>query len=482
MTDLSKVIANPLGVVDLFSNIPDGEILTNSVEKSQNDTQNALLTIEGKDPNVFISLLTHVVTKKANPQEAEQNSTQIIDENQQPDEELINPTMDLEPEALEEKSEEQSSSEMENNVAVSWINSQYYQHEVKIKQIDTEQEYNSVDVVNRVIVGQNEEKSAFKTAQINETWVQTTEDQNVLENMWIQDEQQPEPEIRDKNSLLDDAVLVHHSDSQQIIKNTLLNPLETAKNNEKHPRSQASNPMSIESKESLISKLSYSENKGREKETSQNLLFQHLPIELESQKDNELAVPLPIAINENIDGLSPLPIDNPLDNILTHAMHINVPMENHASNLGIVPKTLSMPLAIPMEIDKPEWSKQFADHIIWLGQQEVKSAIIKINPEDLGPLEISIKVINDSASVNITTHTHQIRDIIDQSLPKLQAMMAEQGLNLSEVHIDSDGSAHQSPQQNSSSQEETALAIEDEAGITPLKNKKILKGLVDYFA
>lgn len=481
MTDLSKVIANPLGVVDLFSNISDGEILTNSVEKSQNDTQNVLPAIESKDPNIFISLLTHVVTKKTNPQEVQQNLTQIIDDNRQIGEDLINPTIDLAPEGSEEKSEEQSSSEMENNVAVSWINSQYYQHEVKIKQINTEQEYNSVDVVNRVIVRQNEEKIAFKAGQINETQVQADENQSVLENIWTRDEQQPEPAIRDKNSLLDDAVLAHNSDLQQIIKNTSLNPLETAKNNEKYPSSPASPTISMESKESFVAKLNYSENKGREKETNQTLLFQHLPIELESQKENGLTVPIPAAISENIDGVNPLPIDNPLDNILTQEMHINAPLEN-TPNSATVPKTLSMSLVIPIEIDKPEWSKQFADHIIWLGQQEVKSAIIKINPEDLGPLEISIKVINDSASINITTHTHQIRDIIDQSLPKLQAMMAEQGLNLSEVHIDSDGSAHQSPQQNSSSHEEAACALEDETGITPLKNKKVLKGLVDYFA
>lgn len=480
MTDLSKAISNSLGVVDLFSNTLDGEILTDSVEKLQNEIQNAFPTVELKDPNAFISLLTHVVTKKTNLQESEQGSAQIIDENQQPYEDSINLIIDLESEAIEEKSEEQPTNEMESNVAVSWINSQYYQHEIKMNQTNTKQECNSIDAVNRdVTVEQNEGKTAFKTAPMNETQVQANEDQNILENILTRNEQQPESEIKDKNNLLQDAAFLHNSGSQQTIKNTLLNSFETAKNNKRSPISPK---IGIESKELFVDKLSYSENKEGVKEISPTLLFQPLPIEIGNQKDNPSTFPLSTVISENTDGVKPLSVDNPLDNILTHEMHINIPMENHTPNIGTAPKASAIPMVMAIEIDKPEWSKQFSDHIIWLGQQEVKSAIIKINPEDLGPLEICIKVKNDSASVNIVTHTHQIRDIIDQSLPKLQAMMAEQGLNLSEVHIDSDASAHQSPQQNSGHQDEAVLALEDETGITPVKNKKVLKGLVDYFA
>ncbi|AWN74354.1 flagellar hook-length control protein FliK [Legionella anisa] len=479
MTDLSKAISNPSGVLDLFSNPQDGEILTNSVEKSQDEIQNVLPSIEPKDPKAFISLLTDVVTKKANSQKTEQNSIQIMDENQQVSEDSLSPTIDLEPETLEEKSEEQSTSEMENNVAVSWINSQYYQHEMKMNQINTEQESNSIDVVNRnVTVEQNEEKTEFKMEQLKEIQVQPNEEQRVLEGILTQDQQQPEAVIKDKNNLLHDAASIHNPDSQHIIENTSLNLLETAKNNKKYPNSPASPAKSIESKELFVPQLSSSENKGREKETSPTRLFQPLLIEIENQKENATTFPLPTVISENTDGVKSLPMDNPLDNILTHETHMSAPMENHIPNLGTAPKALT----IPIEINKPEWAKQFSDHIIWLGQHEVKSALIKINPEDLGPLEISIKVINDSASINITTHSHQIRAIIDQSLPKLQAMMAEQGLNLSEVHIDSDDSTRQSSQQNSSSQEEATLAVEDEKGITPLKNKKAPKGLVDYFA
>ncbi|QLZ69164.1 flagellar hook-length control protein FliK [Legionella sp. PC1000] len=477
MTDLSKAISNPSGVIDLFPNTLDGEILTNSIEKSQNEVQNVLPSIELKDPNAFVSLLTHVVAKKANPQEEKQNSTQILDENQKISEDPIKPTIGFEFEALKEKSEELSTNEMENNVAVSWINSQYYQHEVKINQINSEQECNLTDVVNRnVTLEQNEEKTVSKKSQFNETQVQANEDQSVLESILARNEQQPEPEIKDKNNLLHDAAYVHNPDTQHIIKNTSLNPLETVKNNKKYPSSTSSPTKDIQSKELFVPQLRSSENKGGEKEASPTFLFQPLPIEIENQKENASTFLVPATISENTDWGKELPMDNPLNSILTHEMYRNVP--NHTPNLGTAPKTLE----IPIEINRPEWSKQFSDHIIWLGQHEVKSAIIKINPEDLGPLEISIKVINDSASVNITTNTHQIRDIIDQSLPKLQAMMAEQGLNLSEVHIDSGDSAHQSPQKNSGSQEEAALALENETGITPLKNKKAPKGLVDYFA
>ncbi|MDR3501798.1 MAG: flagellar hook-length control protein FliK [Legionella sp.] len=147
--------------------------------------------------------------------------------------------------------------------------------------------------------------------------------------------------------------------------------------------------------------------------------------------------------------------------------------------------SMSSALAIPLDIDDPQWSKQFSDHVMWLGQQGIKNATIRIHPEELGPLEISIKVVNDSASVNIISHSQQVRDIIDQSVSRLHAMMAEQGLNLSEFNIDSDEGTRQFAQQHEgSSQEEAGYfnEAEDEVVFTPIKNKAKPQGVIDYFA
>lgn len=152
--------------------------------------------------------------------------------------------------------------------------------------------------------------------------------------------------------------------------------------------------------------------------------------------------------------------------------------ESGDSLLNMMPQSLS----IPTDIDNPEWSKQFSGHVIWLGQQGIKSALIKIHPEELGPLEINIKVVDNMASVNIVSHSQQVRDIIEQSLARLQEMMTAQGLSLSEVNVDSERGARQFDQHNNPSPEVLTHSIEEDSVSPVVQKKSAPQGLIDYFA
>jgi flagellar hook-length control protein FliK len=147
-------------------------------------------------------------------------------------------------------------------------------------------------------------------------------------------------------------------------------------------------------------------------------------------------------------------------------------------------RAIEMPLKsleIPVDLANSQWANKFSEHIIWLGHQGIKSALIKIHPEDLGPLEISIKVVKDSASININSHSSHVRDLVDQALPKLREMMSEQGLNLSDVHIGSDTNARQFSHHSAPAEEAMMMGSDDEVQLTPLA-KRTQEGIIDYFA
>lgn len=138
-------------------------------------------------------------------------------------------------------------------------------------------------------------------------------------------------------------------------------------------------------------------------------------------------------------------------------------------------------IEIPVQLNHPEWADQLSEQIIWLGQQEIKSALIKINPEELGPIEMHIKVIKNTASLSINSHSSEVCEILDQSMPRLKEMMSEQGLQLSDVQIGSDArSSHFSHSENQPNNAE-AEANEETVQATPVK-RKLSTGLVDYFA
>jgi flagellar hook-length control protein FliK len=138
-------------------------------------------------------------------------------------------------------------------------------------------------------------------------------------------------------------------------------------------------------------------------------------------------------------------------------------------------------LDIPVDIRNSQWADKFSEHIVWLGHQGIKSALIRVNPEELGPLEISIKVVKDSASVNIVSHSSHVRDVVDQALPRLREMMAEQGLNLSEAHVGLGDNSQGFSQQNNERQDELFQSRDEEIQLSPL-SKKPPKGLIDFFA
>ncbi|MDP3269256.1 MAG: flagellar hook-length control protein FliK [Legionella sp.] len=138
-------------------------------------------------------------------------------------------------------------------------------------------------------------------------------------------------------------------------------------------------------------------------------------------------------------------------------------------------------LTISAEMNHSEWPDQFSERIVWLGKQEINGAQIKLHPEHLGPLEINIKVIKDDASINIGSHNAQVRDAVEQALPKLRELMEAQGLNLAEVTIGADSNSRHFSQSNSEQDVEFLNPTEESVAPIPLNNK-LLRGIIDYFA
>ena len=153
----------------------------------------------------------------------------------------------------------------------------------------------------------------------------------------------------------------------------------------------------------------------------------------------------------------------------------NMVSQTTVSQSGIPDLSLDIPVA------EPEWSQGFNQQIIWLGQQKINSAQIKLNPQEFGPLEVNIHMLKDEATLKITTHTLQIRDLVEQALPRLREMMAEQGVNLAQVNIDSHEHKEQTPHSEVERDDQSAAQLITEEVAETLQVRKH-SGLVDYFA
>lgn len=80
-------------------------------------------------------------------------------------------------------------------------------------------------------------------------------------------------------------------------------------------------------------------------------------------------------------------------------------------------------------------ARGLGERLMVMAEGGLQSARVKINPEHLGPLEIRIKVQDDTAQVWFNASHSQTRDALEQAMPRLRDMLADQGLRLTDADV-----------------------------------------------
>ncbi|MCL6414466.1 flagellar hook-length control protein FliK [Aestuariirhabdus sp. Z084] len=145
---------------------------------------------------------------------------------------------------------------------------------------------------------------------------------------------------------------------------------------------------------------------------------------------------------------------------------------------------------ITQPVGTARWGEAVVDKVMWLSSQNVQSAQIRLDPPELGPLEVKININSEQASVVFTSQHGQVRDALEQQLLRLREMFDQQGLQLVNVDVSQQNLAQQQSTGDSgdadsgpggsmtgSSEDDNANeeAVNMAAGAQSL-------GLVDYYA
>ncbi len=98
-------------------------------------------------------------------------------------------------------------------------------------------------------------------------------------------------------------------------------------------------------------------------------------------------------------------------------------------------------LALPVK--HPQWGERLAQRVLFLAQNNQQLAQIRLNPAHLGPIQIKMKLDQDQA-VQVSLHAHHAltRDAIEQAIPRLREMFAQQGLTLGDIQVQADAQGH----------------------------------------
>lgn len=91
--------------------------------------------------------------------------------------------------------------------------------------------------------------------------------------------------------------------------------------------------------------------------------------------------------------------------------------------------------SIQSPVGKPQWGSDLGNRVLWMVSNQLQGAEFKLNPPQLGPLEIRVTVQNDQANVAFAAAHGSTKEAVEAALPRLREMLSENGLSLGNVDV-----------------------------------------------
>ena len=138
-------------------------------------------------------------------------------------------------------------------------------------------------------------------------------------------------------------------------------------------------------------------------------------------------------------------------------------------------------------VGTPAWDQALGQKIVWMAHGGEQTATLTMNPPDLGPMQVVLSVSNNQATVDFMSAQPEVRQALENALPRLREMMGESGVQLGQANV-SAGSQQQfagSGEQNGGRRGKgnDGMAVDDSAAQPRQGVVRIARdGVVDTFA
>ncbi|MGE9549798.1 flagellar hook-length control protein FliK [Erwinia amylovora] len=151
-----------------------------------------------------------------------------------------------------------------------------------------------------------------------------------------------------------------------------------------------------------------------------------------------------------------------------------------AASAALTPTTTSLVTApatsqLSSQLGSPEWQQALGQQIVMFSRNGQQTAELHLHPQDLGSIQISLKLDNDQAQLNMVSGNSHVRAALEAALPQLRTALADSGINLGQSSVSSDAfqqdqsfSGQQGQQQNNSRGNTFSLASENDSDVTPI--------------
>lgn len=155
-----------------------------------------------------------------------------------------------------------------------------------------------------------------------------------------------------------------------------------------------------------------------------------------------------------------------------------------ASTLGLARTSVVNPMDAPSaDLHGDDFADTIGSRLTWMAEQKIGHAHIRINPAELGPVEIRMRLDGERVHADFSSGHAEVRQALESSLPKLREMLATQGFALGQTDVGHHGQSRSSGSQQTSSESLDGIrsAAELEA-VGTTATRVSVRGLLDAYA
>ena len=104
-------------------------------------------------------------------------------------------------------------------------------------------------------------------------------------------------------------------------------------------------------------------------------------------------------------------------------------------NMLVSDKTANNLQTVSAPLGSSGWADEFSQKITWMGTQQNQVAELHLNPPNLGPLDVVLKISDNQATALFTSPHSAVRDAVENALPRLREMLADNGIMLGNTMV-----------------------------------------------
>lgn len=136
-----------------------------------------------------------------------------------------------------------------------------------------------------------------------------------------------------------------------------------------------------------------------------------------------------------------------------------------------------------LNLQQQDAAGQLRERVQVMVRQNIQVAEIRLDPAELGQMQIRINLQQEQASVQFIVQQQQAKELLEQQMPRLREMLQQQGIQLGEGQVQQQAKQHTQDERGQRSQASERAEDEPATGaITQQIKVPLSERLVDYYA